>query len=515
MRHDHRHSKCSTCPPRTPGLMYICGGLLRHCIVLLPAIDRRPLLPPAVPRSPPKVELSHMSRSTLPARHAGRLFCQAADIDPIRLRAQWDNVFPRARQHVQRGLSNKEAWKHTMERLQHRNLVQIHPTTDLRKALVAYVACGISTSGVEQKFSLSALKFNCRQTHADAHNEDMFLKITLDLPNRDLTKVIGNARRIWVECCGRHIVRKQERIDKGVKRSQSVMMGGEAEFIRQRRKAAGLAVSNTVADDSTQEVGPGSNWGATHQKELDFLNNKRNEKRFNAYSENVLLPHEVTHAVGQGAAAKRKKQLADQLARSRKIERVRRAALGTPAAKLLEAIKGKHVFVDIPCRSPEVATALIALRLKSVRMHEAEVFVVQAPGRAGPFVSAASAFKGGYEVTPGLLISGRLGAGVKMLPTYHLKKMMYMSARFRGAQGPFCEFVQNLIRHTPGCKWRLGGFNWPELKKAHAPGNLFALVSPPEVALPAFNTHRNTFTIDSFVKRISCVCMVDSVSGLR
>ena len=178
-----------------------------------------------------------------------------------------------------------------------------------------------------------------------------------------------------------------------------------------------------MADDSTREVGPGSNWGATHQKELDFLNNKRNEKRFNAYSENVLLPHEVTHAVGQGAAAKRKKQLADQLARSRKIERVRRAALGTPSARLLEAIKGKPVFVDIPCRSPEVATALIAHRLKSVRMHEAEVFVVKTPGRAGPFVSAASAFKGGYEVTPGLLISGRFGAGVKMLPTYHLKKI--------------------------------------------------------------------------------------------
>ena len=501
-------------------LMYICGGLLRHCIVLLLAIDRRPLLlPPAVPRSPPKVEFSHMSRSTLPARHAGRLFCQAADIDPLRLRVQWDNVFPRARQQMKRGLSNKEAWKHTMERLQHRNLVQIHITDDLRKALVAYVAFGISTSGVEQKFSLAALKFNCRQTHANAHNEDMFLKIALDFPTRDLTKTILNAQRIWQECCGRlsgrHYMRRLERIDKGVKRSQSAVMmeGGEAAFIRQRRKAAGLAVA--VADDSTHEVGPGLNWGATHQKELDFLNHKRNDKRFNAYSENVLLPHEVTHAVGQCAAAKRKKQLADQLARSRKIERVRRAALGTPSARLLEAIKGKPVFVDIPCRSPEVATALIALRLKSVRMHEAEVFVVKTPGRAGPFVSAASAFKGGYEVTPGLLISGRFGAGVKMLPTYHLKKIMYMSAEFRGAQGPFCMFVQNLVRHTPGCKWRLGGFNWPELKKAHAPGNLFALVSPPEVAQPAFHNHRNTFMVDSFLTRIRCVCMSSSVSGLR
>ena len=96
-------------------------------------------------------------------------------------------------------------------------------------------------------------------------------------------------------------------------------MGGEAEFIRQRRKAARLAVSAdtvTMAGDSTREVGTGSNWGPTHQKELDFLKNKHDAKQYIAYSENVLLPQEVTHAVCEGAATKHKKQLADQLARS-------------------------------------------------------------------------------------------------------------------------------------------------------------------------------------------------------
>ena len=102
-----------------------------------------------------------------------------------------------------------------------------------------------------------------------------------------------------------------------------------------------------------------------------------------------------------------------------------------------------------------------------------------------------------------------------MLPTYQLKKVMFLSNEFRDTQRTFCEFVQNLIRHTQGCKWRLGGFNWPALKKAHAPGNLFALVSPPEVAQPAFHNHRNTFTVDSFLTRIRCVCMSSSVSGLR
>ncbi|CAK0800330.1 unnamed protein product [Prorocentrum cordatum] len=456
-----------------------------------------------------------LARAALAAESPSFEMSQAADINPTRLQVQWEHGFPRARQQQQRGLSNKEAWRYVIQKLGQQRLALRHNIDDLKSALVAYVAFGISTSGVGQKFSLAALKFNCRQLSSDACSEDMFLKIALDLPNRDLNKVIDSARRIWRETCGRPVVRKFPRIDKGVKRPRTVMKEGEAEFIRQRRKAARLAVSDTVAGDSTGEVGPGSNWGATHRKELDFLKNKQNTKRCIAYSENVLLPQEVAHAVCEDAAAKHKKQLADQLARSRKTERARLAALGTPTAKLLEAIRGKAVFVDIPCRSPEVAAALIAHRLQSARMHEAEVFVAQTPGRADPFITAATAFKGGYEVTPALLISSRFGAGVKMLPTYHLKKVTFVSAEFRDTRRTFCEFVQHLIRHTPGCKWRLGGFNWPALKKAHAPGNLFALVSPPEVAQPAFYNHRNTFTVDSFLTRIRCVCTSTSESGLR
>eukprot|EP00959_Pyramimonas_sp_CCMP1952_P068258 1424523-Pyramimonas_sp.AAC.1 len=88
----------------------------------------------------------------------------------------------------------------------------------------------------------------------------MFLKIALDLPNRDLDEIIDSARRICLETCGRPVVRKFPRVDKGVKRPRTVMKEGEAEFIRQRRKATRLAVSDTVAGDASREVGPGSNW---------------------------------------------------------------------------------------------------------------------------------------------------------------------------------------------------------------------------------------------------------------
>ena len=394
-----------------------------------------------------------------------------------------------------------------------------HPVEVLRTSLIAYVAFGISTSGVEQKFSLSALKFNARQMRALEAKEDMFLKVCLDYPERDPDKTAKKAQEIWDQCFGRPRLERKfsSRIDKGVKRdAHKLSIGSEVDFIRQRRKAAKLAASATSAADSAgQDIRPGSNWGESHAKELAFLNKKEESKRFLALRENALLPQEVTHAVREGTAAKFKKQLADQLARTRKVGRVRAAMQGMTASAFLDCIKGKNVFVDQPCRSPEVARALPIYRLKPVRMHAAEVFVVESPARAGLFISAASAIKGGYMLTPRLLNSGRVGVGIRVMPTFHLKKTMFLSADFRGAQGQFCTFLQNVISSTPNCKWKLGGFNWPALKKANAPAALFALVMPPEVAMPTFKNHRNTFTIDSFVARISKVDMSKSVAGLR
>ena len=155
------------------------------------------------------------------------------------------------------------------------------------------------------------------------------------------------------------------------------------------------------------------------ERSLTFFQKQEGAKRCLALAENILLPREVTHAVREGTAAKFKKQLAEQLARTRKVGRVRAAMQGMTASAFLDCIKGKNVFVDQPCRSPEVARALSIYRLKPVRMHEAEVFVVESPARAGLFISAASAIKGGYMLTPRLLNSGRVGVGVRVMPTFH------------------------------------------------------------------------------------------------
>jgi hypothetical protein len=52
-------------------------------------------------------------------------------------------------------------------------------------------------------------------------------------------------------------------------------------------------------------------------------------------------------------------------------------------------------------------------------MHEAEVFVVQFPGQADVFLSAASAMRGAYQLSPKVLLSGH-GVALKMKPVFHL-----------------------------------------------------------------------------------------------
>ena len=52
-----------------------------------------------------------------------------------------------------------------------------HDIGQLRVALVAYAAFGVSSSGVEQQFSKAALKFTDRMHRCSANNEEAFLRV--------------------------------------------------------------------------------------------------------------------------------------------------------------------------------------------------------------------------------------------------------------------------------------------------------------------------------------------------
>ena len=63
--------------------------------------------------------------------------------------------------------------------------------------------------------------------------------------------------------------------------------------------------------------------------------------------------------------------------------------------------------------------------LKITKLCDSSVFVVQFPGQAGALVTAASAVRGSYQISPGVLSKG--GVAVKMKSVGHLKKTLYIN----------------------------------------------------------------------------------------
>ena len=142
------------------------------------------------------------------------------------------------------------------------------------------------------------------------------------------------------------------------------------------------------------------------------------------------------------------------------------------------------------------------------------MFVVQFPGQADVFVSAASAMRGAYQLSPKVLLSGH-GVALKMKPVFHLPKTLYISPACAAGQAPFCAFVQRLMANTKGCKWKIALADWAALKATARPGTLFALVRSTELGAAPFTGHRNSFTVENFVAIISAGDLQSSLSGLR
>ena len=477
--------------------------------------------------------------------HLQRLACPLG-LDPVTLKAQWQDIFPRAQNQAREtGGTNREAWHTVLNRLAScKALRDAHPTAVLREALIAYFAFSISSSGVEQKFSKGALRFTDRQACAKAETEEMYLKVCLDFPERDADAICTKAQQVWKHCFSPCLPRTLMRLDKGTKRKRPAeeengfVARTEKDFLAKRRAAAkaasactakaasacaesagGSAESAAAKAASACAVSAGADWCETHEKELLFLQRKRNDKVVDAFAESSLLPFEVTPQVRAEAAAKHSQRVVDAQVRTRKAERDKAAAQGLSLSAILGAIRcaGKAIFVAPACRSKELGVALGNHGLRSASILEAEVFVVQFPGQAGICTMAASAMRGAYQLSPKVLLSG-IGDGValKMKPACNQPKTIYISPACATSQAQFCAFVQGLLANIKGSKWKIEFADWAALKAAvRTPTMLVALVLSTELGVAPFKYHKHTYTVETFIAMISAGDMQRSWSGLR
>ena len=442
----------------------------------------------------------------------------------MRLSVQWHDHYPRARQLFSTASSNKDAWRAALSRTGSRRLAAIHPSDVLGSALVAFIAYGLSSSGVEQKFSQGALKFTDRMGKATADHEEGFIKVAMDFADSDQQEVIRTAQRVWRMSLGPPRASPLlPRIDKGVKRSAAPRDFTEAGFIAKRRRAAQSAAASVPSAERALAIQndlvgfrAGAAWGETHEKELSFLNAKLRDKSLAAIAENGLLEHESSPALRADAAQKAAKQIADLKARQRRQARDKDFLRGASRAEMMSAIRGKIVFVDVSCRGRAgLERALRDANLRIGRSFEADVFVVPMPGEARPFITLASAMRGGFQVSPGFLISGR-GPALKYVQVCHLKKTLYMSP---GCNTKYRASLELLFSRIPSCKWTLDGdSSWAALKAAFTGAKksaLLALVLPGELRQDAYKDFKNAFAFRGLVQKLASVDTVHSCSGLQ
>ena len=126
---------------------------------------------------------------------------------------------------------------------------------------------------------------------------------------------------------------------------------------------------------------------------------------------------------------------------------------GISKASLIQAIRGKNVYVDRHCRTRLLAEGLAQHGLKITKLCDASVFVVQFSGQAGALVTAASAVRGSYQISPGVLSKG--GVAVKMKSVGHLKKTLYISPACKAEHADFFNLLQRVVARA-GCKWASG-----------------------------------------------------------
>ena len=136
---------------------------------------------------------------------------------------------------------------------------------------------------------------------------------------------------------------------------------------------------------------------------------------------------------------------------------------------------------------------------------------MQFPGQAGALVTAASAVRGSYQISPGVLSKG--GVAVKMKSVGHLKKTLYISPACKAEHADFFNLLQRVVARA-GCTWAMMFENWPAVKAAEKGCNVVAIVQPEERDGAQFRDHKRTFTLADFVQSIAQPDSEKSLTGL-
>ena len=457
--------------------------------------------------------------------------------DPDEFLAQFQDLHPRAVAIAlsMKGDANKQAWKSIFDKTQsHQVTSKNHPIDVVLEGLILYFVFGISSSGVEQFFAKADWGFGVgtrRQAASYAETEEYCLKVMFDLPHHDEAEVIRLAQKVWSCCYGpeRDCSSAPPRISMGAPREpckdkpvlgEGMVAHTETDFIKKRRRAAEASSASSskgyanLIGIGEAEVGqPG--WSDAHTKELDFQKTKLRARKAQAFAEKVI-DADGDATLKDAARSEHQGRVKKQRARERKNARDALALTGSTGIEVLAKIQEgaePRYHVEERLASPQLLEAMDQLSFKRVdAICEANVFVVDVPGKGGQRVAIATALCGGYHVSPEFITSkGIRGVASKLRCMARIPRVIYISEAVSARNKNFVDLLQNVLANCETNNVALVlDKGWDALtdlkaKYVNNKSKLVALVRSIEIKHPVCADMRRAMTLEKFVDVMTVV----------
>lgn len=406
------------------------------------------------------------------------------------LKSQFEAVLPRARHLFRRPDTlgdtwkvNKDAWQTAIgeiEALRKASARKIDVTT-LRQALQAYFVCGISSSGVEQRFSKVAASFSDRQSHCSADTESMITKLVTDLPLHPSDQIDASARSVWLDCFGAPRKPYKRRMDEGVPKTKSHKpmsdLLNEHQFLKKRRLSARAAAAPSLSASSSSAMAPAAPaapagmavpadgmddmWGPRHDKFLLAVQQKQQVRTIEAVAEGTLhageLPADELRSLQAKAKERTRKQVAAQRDRERKDAAAVARHYGVPGPGLFASLRGHTVSVALVVdRAPGLDACLAAHHMAETAILDATLIIADhTPGNDANAdkkeikAHIVAGYFGKILTTPQFLLSaGNSGACLKFDAFREKRKHLYFTHACRARFGFQIKLLEKLCtRH--------------------------------------------------------------------
>ena len=456
-----------------------------------------------------------------------RTIAHTYNLDVSRLRAQWENLYPRALlQYKEQAGSlslkeskdmvrdgNKEAWRVTLARYSANQ--QSHPSDVLRVALQNYFCCTPSTSGIEQNFSLGQIRYTMQRRHSKPSNEELVLKLFYGLPKQskdEKMEICKLARVAWAHQYGRPRESSKCRADKGIKRKQVDSGLTERSFIRRRRCAAAAAADSY---SGTQEQADPQFFTDGHQKEMLFLEKKNRSRRIQATAEKSLP--DATLQEQQDAQAASARFAENQTKRREKASRVERQLINKQRDDLLAEVSGSKAFLAVSANMELIASLNNNGIQVTAQASQASLIVCDKPGESLPAsLQLMVGLRGLVEVSPSFFTVGK-GCALKFHRAVSARKVVLVSKTCAEKHGAFWRDFREALPCGHG--WQLHKMNACTVTQLQAKQRTYpkykayAVIHEDEQdAVSQGDTQ--IYTIQTFLHRIRRANIAESCSGL-